>query len=424
MAINWKDVRLCLSDSAVAVEFVDFIDNGGSTIYGAYVLSSAMSSPAFVHLFSQSALDSVRPYELYRTDKLSNLLWKPLDRFIRDARTIYFSPAGNLYNIAVESLPAYDGDGLISDRHSLYRLSSTRQLAATRCSQTVTKAALYGGMQYAVDNDVLRIDAERHPTDAFRNLSAGDAALSDELRRGIQPLPGTLTEVENIRESMSHSPIETALFTGADATEGAFKALSGKGTGLVHIATHGFYWTREEADNRRNLAFLAAGQQSNSYAEEEKALSRSGLLFAGAQNAMSGSSLPDNCNDGILTAREIAAIDLRGLDLVVLSACQTGLGEISGDGVFGLQRGFKKAGANALLMSLWKVNDFATGMLMSQFYKYSLAGKSKHEALALAQKHVREYQESRTDSLGNVTVSHPYASPTFWAAFILLDAME
>lgn len=424
MAINWKDVRRCLSDSAVAVEFVDFIDNGGSTKYGAYVLSSAMSSPAYVHLFSQSALDSVRPYELYRTDKLSNLLWKPLDRFIRDARVICFSAAGNLYNIAVESLPAYDGDGLMSDRHSLYRLSSTRQLAATQSSQSVTKAALYGGMQYTVDNEVLRADAERHPSDAFRDLSVGDAALADEFRRGIQPLPGTLTEVENIRESMSHSHIDAAFFTGADATEGTFKALSGKGTGLIHIATHGFYWTREEADNRRNLSFLAAGQQSHSYAEEEKALSRSGLLFAGAQNALSGSSLPDNCNDGILTAREIATIDLRGLDLVVLSACQTGLGEISGDGVFGLQRGFKKAGARSLLMSLWKVNDFATGMLMTQFYKHCLAGKSKHEALALAQKHVREYRKSNTDSHGNVTVSHPYASPTFWAAFILLDAME
>ena len=424
MAINWKDIRRGLGDSAVAVEFVDFPDSVGSTIYGAYVLSSAMSSPAFVHLFCQSDLDSIRPSELYRTDKLSKLLWQPLDRFIRDARVIYFSPAGNIYNIAVESLPAYDGDGLMSDRHSLYRLSSTRQLAASHSGQPVTKAALYGGMPYDVDNDVLRTDAERYPTDTFRNLAADDATLPDELRRGIQPLPGTLTEVENIRESMSHSPIDAALFTGADATEGAFKALSGKGTGLVHIATHGFYWTREEADNRRNLAFLAAGQQSHSYAEEEKALSRSGLLFAGAQNALSGYTLPDNCNDGILTAREIASIDLRGLDLVVLSACQTGLGEISGDGVFGLQRGFKKAGANSLLMSLWKVNDLATGMLMTQFYKHSLAGKSKHEALALAQKYVRDYAVSRTDSFGNVRVSHPYASPTFWAAFILLDDME
>lgn len=97
-------------------------------------------------------------------------------------------------------------------------------------------------------------------------------------------------------------------------------------------------------------------------------------------------------NDGILLAKEIADMDLNGLDLIVLSACQTGLGDISGEGVFGLQRGFKKAGANTLLMSLWKVDDKATKLLMSRFYSNLIAGKSKIESLRDAQKYVREYE--------------------------------
>jgi CHAT domain-containing protein len=128
---------------------------------------------------------------------------------------------------------------------------------------------------------------------------------------------------------------------------------------------------------------------------------------------LEGDTLPDNVEDGILTAKEIADVDLRGLDLVVLSACQTGLGDISqGEGVFGLQRGFKKAGANSILMSLWEVNDEATQILMTQFYKNLVSGQSKRQSLHYAQKYLREYNNGR------------YHEPKYWAAFILLDAIN
>jgi CHAT domain-containing protein len=135
--------------------------------------------------------------------------------------------------------------------------------------------------------------------------------------------------------------------------------------------------------------------------------------MAGANHILEGEELPNNVEDGILTAKEIADVDLRGLDLVVLSACQTGLGDISqGEGVFGLQRGFKKAGAKTILMSLWKVNDDATQILMTQFYKNWLSGQSKRQALLSAQKHLREVD-------GGI-----YNEPKYWAAFILLDGMN
>ena len=130
-------------------------------------------------------------------------------------------------------------------------------------------------------------------------------------------------------------------------------------------------------------------------------------------------------------------LDLRGVDLLVLSACQTGLGKVTGDGVFGLQRGFKKAGANAIMMSLWKVDDRATRLLMTRFYKYLLEGVDKHEALQRAQTELRTMDvevESRNSSRRAISsrakrakknkVTKLYADPYYWAAFILLDGVE
>ena len=186
-----------------------------------------------------------------------------------------------------------------------------------------------------------------------------------------------------------------------------------------------------------------SGDKSQAQYIEDKALTRSGLLLSGANIALQGKPLPEGIEDGILTAKELAELDLRGVDLVVLSACQTGLGEIAGDGVFGLQRGFKKAGANTLLMSLWKVDDNATRLLMTQFYKNLFAGKSKFESLRDAQKYVRDYEvnvetasdkqwkslarqkknQSKKQTSKKVKKIKKYKDPYYWAGFILLDAI-
>ena len=137
-------------------------------------------------------------------------------------------------------------------------------------------------------------------------------------------------------------------------------------------------------------------------------LNRCGLLFAGAQTAWSGHSteLPEGVQDGILTAKEISLLDLRDADLVVLSACETGKGEITGEGVFGLQRAFKQAGAQTIIMSLWPINDAATQLLMSEFYRnWITEHQSKREAFRNAQN----------------TVRSQYEEPVYWAGFVMLD---
>jgi CHAT domain-containing protein len=181
--------------------------------------------------------------------------------------------------------------------------------------------------------------------------------------------------------------------------------LSGKHTNILHIATHGFYWTDSTAREQRYFAQRSA---TGGMTMTIDPLTRSGLLFAGANIALRGhsSELPQNVQDGILTSKEISLLDLRDADIVILSACETGKGEITGEGVFGLQRAFKMAGAQTILMSLWPVDDAATQMMTTEFYRHWIdRHESKREAFLHAQERVRMQ----------------YPQPKYWAAFILLD---
>ena len=299
-------------------------------------------------------------------------------------------------------------------------------------------------MRYNIDAKTLETDSKKYPLRDF-SVKSFEIADSLQLRSGVEYLPATKEEALNIDKKLETIHINTKLLIDSIGTETSFKNLSGSNLNILHIATHGFYWTKTEAQQRNDLSFLTLLKQGKKDNTEDKALTRSGLLFAGANNALMGRRLPYGIDDGILTAKEISELDLRGLDLVVLSACQTGLGEITGDGVFGLQRGFKKAGAKTLMMSLWKVDDKATQLLMSRFYSNLITGKSKIESLRDAQKYVREYEtevEIQSDNKPAISAHakvqaqqshtqqkvikkvHPYQNPKYWAAFILLDALN
>jgi CHAT domain-containing protein len=220
--------------------------------------------------------------------------------------------------------------------------------------------------------------------------------------------------------------IPTVVETSVSGTEDSFKALSGQKVSIIHLSTHGFYEKPNLIVYKGNQKFqLSIGKDQDVQASdiqnldlqwsnaEDVSLSRSGLFLAGASDYLYGELVADNEHeDGILTAKEISRLDLRGLDLVVLSACETGLGDVSGDGVFGLQRGFKKAGAQTLLMSLWKVDDVATELLMTEFYRNFTDGQSKWDSFLNAQQFLRQYNNGQ------------YDKPEFWAAFIMLDGIE
>ena len=145
------------------------------------------------------------------------------------------------------------------------------------------------------------------------------------------------------------------------------------------------------------------------YSKKEDQLIRTGLLMAGANNVWCGKEHVSGIEDGILTADEISRLDLSNTDLVVLSACETAKGKVDDvDGVLGLQRGFKKAGVNTIVMSLWKIPDQATSILMTSFYEHLLQGKDARTSLKEAQKHLMNQNDG-------------YRNPYYWAAFVVLD---
>ena len=438
LSYKWEDVKSKLTNGAVAIEFVTFTTGKDSVLYAALVLGKKSSTPKMVPLFEKKQLQRVEKGNYYKSCELYNLIWKPIEAILVNATKVYFSPIDELYNIAIETIPGVER----FPNASFYRVSTTKFIITDCNIKTLDKnAIIYGGLKYDTDETTLIKDSYIYNVDRSL-MTDNDIADSLNLRNGVVYLPATKEEALDVESKLSKSTVQASLFTDQKGTETSIKSFSGKDVEIMHVATHGFYWTEEESKRMGELEFIKTSVNSD---VEDKALTRSGLLFSGANNALSGKKIPHGVDDGILTAKEISQMDLRKLDLVVLSACQTGLGEISGDGVFGLQRGFKKAGANTLMMSLWKVDDKATKLLMSRFYSNLVAGKSKIESLRDAQKYVREYEtevEVRSDTKPAISAHakvqvqqsntqqkiikkvHSYKDPKYWAAFILLDALN
>lgn len=440
--VEWEAVQENLRAADMAVEFTRYVSFDGDVSYGAVVLQN-VGKPVFIPLFKENELKEINKSLYYSSYSLYDLVWRPLESYLKDKTSVYFSPDGFLYSIGIENIPSPAGNHLMSEQYDLYRLSSTRELVNRGDSVGLESAAIYGGIKYDTDVAVMVSDSRKYRN---RDLLASTSAIADSLnlRSGVRYLPATMEEAVDIDTKLEKIEVNPELFTDTVGTEASFKDLSGRKKNLLHIATHGFYWTETEARRLGGLSFLNMADDNAVRYSEDKALTRSGLLLAGANNALMGRPLPEGVDDGILTAKEISRLDLRGLDLVVLSACQTGLGEITGDGVFGLQRGFKKAGANTLLMSLWSVDDDATRLLMTRFYENYISGMTKMESLREAQTYVRDYVIEKTVTVGSgkrpitamekeqarkrkpqtvVMKIRPYADPRYWAAFILLDAL-
>ena len=405
--LTWGDVRCCLKRTDMAVEFLKYESyNDGEEYYAALILRSDWNAPKLVMLFSSGQI----PEKVYENTNFSRECWEAILAYADGIKDIYFAPVGILYNINIESFPSFDGKGYIAEQYNLHRISSTRQLTIQKDNTTKNKmsAVVYGGLRYDSSTDELVTDAMKYSTPS---VSQSGEMLKRELRgamSGVVFLPGSKIEAENIAGIIDscHHEATTRLLTGKEGTETSFKALSNQDINIVHISTHGFF--NKESDKPSNLEKYNIILQET----EDRALTRTGLLFAGAENVLLGEEVPDGVDDGILTAQEISTLNLNHLELVVLSACQTAQGDIRSDGVFGLQRGFKKAGAQSIMMSLWKVDDEATCALMTEFYKNWMQGKTMYDALELAKQHVRTNKEKGWDA------------PEYWAAFILLDAVN
>ena len=423
MQIQWEDVRRQLSSVAVAVEFFIAPISSDSVMYIALLVRGNSTRPIFIPLFEEKEVASLIntttenktsfTYSYGGNGKqLSQLVWSKILPYIKQGETVYFAPSGLLHQLAIEALP-YDSTYTMGDIFNLVRLSSTREIVTRKHDAQYSSATLYGGIQYDMDTTMIKTESARYPEIGIKR-----SLDNDTLNRGkIDFLKGTKTEVENINTMLKQNNLQVQLFTSTNANEESVKALSGKHQNILHIATHGFFWTDSMAHKKDYFSQRVMTLSGEMPIQQPiDPLNRCGLLFSGAQMAWSGHSteLPDGVQDGILTAKEISLLDLRDADLVVLSACETGKGEITGDGVFGLQRAFKQAGVHTLIMSLWKVDDAATQLLMTEFYRNWITNhQSKHEAFRKAQNAVR----NALDKYGK----RMYEDPYFWAGFIMLD---
>jgi CHAT domain-containing protein len=324
-----------------------------------------------------------------------------LDSLLNEGDEIHFAPSGLLHRIALSAIPCGDTEQLLSDRYKLNRLSTTAKLVTDRDKKEKRpeEIVLFGGIDYD-----LRTKANRTKNEGEVYVSR---ALPMDLDRGNASwsyLPGTLKETETIAGTQN---IKVKTYTGADATEEQIKALGGKGSPTVlHIASHGFFFSDPDRDLEQERMMQMMSDRERVYRYSDDPLNRAGLLFSGANHTWQNEEVPDGREDGILTANEATYIPLINTELVVLSACETGLGEIKGsEGVFGLQRAFKAAGAEYVMMSLWKVPDQETSEFMESFYGQYLSDHTIPDSYHHAQRVMREKYPN---------------DPYKWAGFVLM----
>jgi CHAT domain-containing protein len=421
----WQDVQNSLSDKEAAIEFVS---TGEDTIlYYALVLRPGMRYPEMVRLFSENELKDLidknrsgkdaivdRLYRFTQGTGLSgsyknlyDIIWEPLEIYLKGVERIYYCPAGLLNLISFDAIPVSE-NSYLSDRYKLVAVTSTRQVVHKTDemfpSSGNIKMVFYGGINY--DTDISKLKSQKTISNEQNTPGRTSLRASDSLRgAGFMFLDGTLSEVQKIEPLLAKRNIPALVLSGDEATEESFKLLNNLNSPFcLHIATHGFFFSQpNDLLQPQGSRSIASG---NIYRSAENPLFRSGLIFAGGNHIWKNEKIPPGIEDGILMASEVAEMYLPNTRLVVLSACETGLGEIKGsEGVFGLQRSFKMAGAEFLIISLWQVPDYQTSELMNKFYENWISGQTIHVAFGNAQ----NFMKSKYSRI-----------PSTWAAFVLV----
>ena len=412
---SWKDVRKALRKSDCAIEFVQYFGKKDEKRLGCLVLKSNSKKPLFIDLFSTDSLlnlplthahtiGSAITYSvntvkdtLYNDERLPRLVWsKALLKAIGDATKVYFAPDGLLHQLAIEYL-------MPDSAKMCYRLTSTRKLSQKRIAPKLGSALLCGGITYSAgfkpkdrNNDVV----------AYRFLAPQTTTIKE--------LPGARKEVDSIY-FLRHNAKDT-LLVGKDATDEALLRLLKRHYDVVHLSTHGYFGGRIGIYN--DIKPLLG----------DESMSKSGLLFAGSAKTLTDKSFDENMFDGVLSAAELSKQDFSQTELIVLSACQTGLGHLTDDGVYGILRGLKMAGANAMILTLWSVNDYSSSLLMRFFYEELERQSDKDIHTAFMKARQRLMKEERNDyklDLSDITIKKAtlkYNTPLHIDPFIIIDA--
>lgn len=377
-SVEFSDLAKELGDNEVVVDIIEFKKFNAvftKEIYYA-TLILAKNAPLPVLLINKNGAELESSDVKHYRGNIKNLkqdnesyakFWADIDKAITGKKTVYVSLDGVYNQISLNTLKDPSGKYLLDNKNLVLVTNSkdVLQLKKAQKAAVIKTATLVGFPYYGPD--------------------------------GIIPaLPGTKKEISNINPIIKASGFKTTVFEGNDATETNVKLAQ---TGVLHIATHGFFLANTtEIEDEKVLGIETSKAKNNP-------LHRSGLLLANCEKVFDGSSDLTNKDNGILTAYETMNMSLDKTQLVVLSACETGLGDIkAGEGVYGLQRAFQVAGAKAIIMSLWQVSDDATMELMTGFYKNYVVSGNKQDAFIKAQKQIKL----------------KYKEPFYWGAFVLI----
>ncbi|MGA2298287.1 MAG: CHAT domain-containing tetratricopeptide repeat protein [FCB group bacterium] len=406
--ITWKDIKNVLKDNEAAIEIIRYRKYGlvpnkfkpeilipgytDSIDYAFLIITNKTSEHPELVLMKNGAdledmfIKQLRHAVMFKYDDYDsyNVYWGELADKLKGFTTIFISPDGVYNKINLNTLYDTKSRKYLLDELDLRYVTNIRDLltwnenakvAVSDSRHIVNSASLFGDPLYNVDT--------LNPDKQGKEL--------------IPPLPGTRVEIEKITENLKEKNWVVNTYLGNNAKESAVKSIDNPR--LLHIATHGLFLK----ENQKVNVNLTGG---NAQKLSENPLLMSMLLFTGSENTML--SREDNqfdSDDGILTAYEAMNLNLDNTELVVLSACETGLGEVkNGEGVYGLQRAFQVAGAKSLIMSLWTVSDEATQELMTSFYTYWLGGISKREAFRKAQLDLKQ------------SMPNTY----YWGAFVMI----
>lgn len=427
---TWRDVQKALPADGCAIEFVEY-EKLEAMHFGALVLHKT-GRPQFVYVcnaddladfeledgvFTLSELlsttNSYSKNYIYNAPTLGEQIWTPaLKDAIGSSRKVYFSPDGFLHQLAIEYLLP---NGL--DDKNFYRLSSTRVLVdGSRINADSIRngaAFVLGGISYET------LFSEDTSADAGNDAMA--YRTMQEMGAYFKYLKGSKEECDSIIH-YRNNPRDLYL-SDLQATEHAFYEHCGEYP-LLHISTHGSFVG--DATVRNGLLSSST----------KDVLSQSTLALSYATANLQNSQFDVFYKDGLLSAREVARLDLSNVQLVTLSACQTALGYITADGIYGLQRGFKSAGAHGLVTTLWSVFDVSACIFFTNFYRYMAEGETVHKAFHHARNDLltKEYTtiekfpifNGATLSRKPVTriVNQSYAEPVHSCPYILIDAWD
>lgn len=397
--ISWNNVQQSLKPDEAAIEFVEFQYFNGirwtdSTYYIALVLRKDKPEPELVYLFEKKQIDSViaakdnippnsKIDKLYSSLALYDLIWKPLENKLKGISVIYYAAAGQLHLLNLSAISSGNNQ-TIGDKYMLLQLNTTASVVyrSNESVSTSDNIMLYGGIKYSTDSTSLIEAAKKYTIHDYVSRSLqGAFGGPDE----IEELFYSEVEVDSIDQYAKANGFRSTIMRGVYANEESLKAMNGKNSpAVLHLATHGFF--NPDPIKIKEKGSLAGGK---AFALSDDPLMRSGILLAGANYIWSGKPIK-GIEDGVLTGYEVSNMYLPNTKLVVLSACETGLGQIQGsEGVYGFQRAFKIAGVENLVMSLWKVPDNTTAEFMQLFYNQLFDKKSISDAFYSAQSIMR-----------------------------------